>query len=91
VSADRLLIRDAAAAKTPGEAMDVADKAVQQGRKPAAQFAFKRAADLCQTQKDALQVAKTAAFLGYQAAADHAYKLVESLPTSEEFETQQER
>jgi hypothetical protein len=79
------LKRQAAAAKTPAEAMDVFDRAHEKGLKEAATAALKRAIDLCQNQRDGLQVAKTADFLGYKEAAEYAYKVVEGLPASEDF------
>lgn len=79
------LKRRAAAAKTPAEAMDVFDAAHEMGLKGAATAAIKRAADLCDNQREGLQVAKTADFLGYREAADYAYKIVEGLPSSLDF------
>lgn len=79
------LERQASAATTPGAAMDVFDKAHESGLKDAATHALKRAIDLCENQRDGLQVAKTADFLGYKEAAEYAYKVVEGLPSSEEF------
>ncbi len=71
-------------AATPAAAMDVFDQAHEVGFKKAADAAIRRAAELCQTQRDALQVAKTASFLGYEAAADYAYKRVGELESTVE-------
>ncbi|MBM3268818.1 MAG: hypothetical protein FJZ01_14350 [Candidatus Sericytochromatia bacterium] len=71
-------------ATTPLAAMEIFDQAHEAGFKKAADAAIRRAADLCQTQKDALQVAKTASLLGYEEAAEYAYKRVGELEHSSE-------